>query len=172
MKIIITEEQFNNLINNEVFSIDYIISRFDATSDGDWYDVYPGYSKPIDDDEETMFISKENATKQAEYILDVFSSLPNPIPIYRTIKVANVNDVELEYPGESWSFSRESALEFGSHAGNNVLLSAFIDQTDVNWINTIDLFIIFSGNFESDDENEINIKDGSKIKDIQIFKYK
>ncbi len=163
-------EQHN--VNNDFLNVDYILSRIEYTNDGQWYDVYPGYKNEIDNYEETLFNSKDDAVKHAQFIIDVFNSLPNPIPIYRTIRVKDVKDVDVEYPGESWSFSKNSALEFGSHAGNNVLLSTYVDYHNVNWEKTIDLFILFSGNMDSDDENEINVLDETELKNIKIEKYK
>ena len=167
MKIIITEEQLDMVLDNRYFNEEYLLSRFLSTNDGAFYDVYPGYSEPEDSDEETMFETKENAIRHVKFIIDVFGSLPNPIPIYRTIRVSTEKDIELEYPGEHWSFSKESAIQFGRHAGCNVLMSGLINKSDVDWVSTIDLFIIFSGNFDGDDENEINIKDEKKIFDLK-----
>lgn len=160
---LITENTYNEYLN-----VDYILSRMLATNEMSFYDVYPGYSEPEDEYEETMFFTKENAIRHAQFIIDVFDSLPNPIKIYRTLSVSNINNINLEYPGESWSFSKESALQFGSHINANVLLSAFVKKEDVDWKSTIDLFIMFSGNMDVDDENEINIKDESKIKNVKI----
>lgn len=138
-------------------------------------DLYPGYSISYfpnvdsEEDDDFYFETKEIAEEYADEILGLFEALPDPIPIYRTIKVGDIADIDLEYPGESWSFEKTSALNFGRHnIGANYLLSAKISKEDVNWKKTIKAYLDFSGGMVEDDENEIVVDDQEKIQDIVI----
>lgn len=148
---------------------------FEALADvflSEWYDIYPGYSQPVDEDEETFFNTEEQAINFASIVNETFESLPNPIPIYRTLYAKTEEDIDLEYLGESWSFVKESAIAFGSHNGSNYLISATIDKRYVNWEKTLKTFVIFSGTQDSDDENEIVVSDETKIDNIVVKQIK
>ncbi len=141
----------------------------------EWSDNYkdlsPGYSDPSDlnqYEEEYYFDSKENAEQHADLIIDMFDSLPDPIPVYRAISAKDRKDIDLEWPGESWSFDKNSATEFGSHNGSNFLLSAKVKKEDVNWVGSIKAYTLFSGTSTVDDENEIVVDDQEKLMDIEI----
>lgn len=138
----------------------------------DWYDLYPDYSKEFDEDEETMFNTEKDAENYANFVINMFNNLPNPIPIYRAIYAKEENDIDIDDPGESWSFYRESAISFGSHNSSNFLLSAFIDEQYVNWKESLNRFVVFTSGDDADDENEIVVADESKIKNIKIEKLK
>lgn len=135
----------------------------------DTYDLYPGYSEPLDDDEEYLYSSKDIAEKHAKSIIEIFDSLPNPIPIYRALMAKSEDDIDFDYIGESWSFIKDSAISFGSHNNSNLLISGLIDKDYVNWDETINRFILFSSGDE-DDENEIVVEDMNKIKVTRVEK--
>jgi hypothetical protein len=152
------QEVFDTILNNEF----------------NWYDLYPDYSEEFDEDEETMFQNKEKAEQYADYVILTFESLPNPIPIYRALYSKNINSIDLEYLGESWSMYKENAISFGSHNNSNFLIEATIDKKFVDWNETLKRFVIFSGAGDVDDENEIVVEDMTMIKNIKILplKYK
>lgn len=156
--------------------------NFDAKTIFDaipWYDanrdLYPGYSDEADVNkasDEYWFDSKEKAEQYAAELIDLFDSLPDPIPLYRAIKAKDEKDIDLEYPGESWSHSRESAYEFGTHNGSNFMLTAKVNKEDVNWAGTIKAYVLFSGSYSSEDENEIVVDDQENLMDVKIEKFK
>jgi len=132
-------------------------------------DLYPGYSdEPGDFTEETYYDTKEEAEEAANQIIDILSSLPNPIPVYRAIKANDRDDIDTEDLGESWSYDRDSAINFGSHNSSNFLLSGEVNKEDVNWTGTIKAYVIFSGGYSDDDENEIVVDDSNSIKNLKI----
>lgn len=132
-------------------------------------DLYPGYSDEEQDfTDEYYFETKEAAEQYADELIDLFDSLPDPIPVYRAIKAKSREDIDMEYLGESWSFDRASAISFGSRNGSNFLLSAEVSKEDVNWAGTIKVYTQFSGSFTDEDENEIVIDDQEAIKNIKI----
>jgi len=142
-------------------------------------DLYPGFSKSADQNkssDEYWFDSKAAACKYASRVIDLFRSLPNPIPIFRAIKADSIEAVDLEYAGESWSFDKTSAYNFGRRNGSNFMLTAKVYKRDVNWNGTIIAYVIFTdGGGSDDDENEITVDDQDKLLDIKIFpieKYK
>ena len=153
--------------NKKFLNKKYILDLLNSKIYFDYSDVYPNYSKTLEEDDDVMFSSKEKAVQHINFIIDVFNSLPNPIPIFRTLYAKNENEIDLEYLGESWSFEKENAISFGSHNGSNFLISALIDKKYVNWEETIKRFVIFSGG-DGDDENEIVVDEQSKIKNIEI----
>lgn len=119
-----------------------------------WPGENPDYESEYPDD--TRWKSKENAYEDINRILQFFESMPEPIPVYRTVKVKDISEVDLENPGESWSYDKESALNFArNQAGGNVLLSGFIKAEHVNWKSTLKAYFEFSEGFDSYDENEI-----------------
>ena len=153
------------------FSADFIFDRIDWESSYD--DLYPGYSRD-DEFDDTYFFTKEQALNYVEIVNSVFGSLPNPIPIYRSIYISSGDDsdIDLENPGIYWSMYRDSAIQFGSHIDANFLLSASIGHDDVDWSQTIKTYNEFSSGDDIDDENEITISDESAIKNIKIERLK
>jgi hypothetical protein len=160
-----------NILNEHINDkVEYILDKMKDNYEA--YDLYPGYSEPLDDDEDFVYNTKEIAEKDAEMIIDMFDSLPNPIPVYRSLMVKSEDDIDFDYIGESWSFRKDSAISFGSHNGSNFLISGLIDKDYVNWDETINRFILFSSGGDDDDENEIVIKDMDKIKIIGVKELK
>lgn len=97
--------------------------------------------------------------------------MPNPLTIYRSIKIKDLSDIDYEWLGESWSFDKQSAINFAhNQAGGNVLLIGRTKFENVDWQNTLKLFYQFSGAFDEYDENEINIIDPSEIYDVKTEK--
>lgn len=143
---------------------------FDAVEwQGNYSDLYPGYSdEPADFTDETYYDSKEEAEQVADGIIDIFDSLPNPIPIYRAIHAKDRNDIDTDELGESWSYERDSAINFGSHNGSNFLLSGEVAKEDVNWAGSIKAYVLFSGGYSDEDENEIVVDDSSAVKNLKI----
>lgn len=164
MKYILTRE---NLSKNwePKFKIEEVL---DSIEIGDWYDLYPGYSREIDEDEECYFSTKDKAIQYANEVIDIFTSLPNPIPIYRSLKVKSKEDIDYEFLGESWSYRKESAINFGKRIGANVLLSAFVYKKDVEWGATLRVYHVFSGGYTDEDEDEIVIDDNSAIFNVKV----
>jgi hypothetical protein len=167
-KIILEVLQVKMFTQDDIFNS--ITNSFDFNSG--WYDLYPGYIKPFDENEETMFSTKEKAEQFANETADFFESIPNPIPIFRALRANSIEDIELEYPGESWSLYRKNAIAFGSHNGSNYLLSAFIQKQFVDWQETLNRFILFSMGGDGDDEMEIVVEDETEIKNIKIEEIK
>jgi len=139
-----------------------------------YHDLYPGYDPDIefDEDEEYYYNSKEDAYRAANGLLEIHNSLENPIPIYRTIRVNSLEDIDYEYLGESWSLNRNSAIVFGGRADANVLLSAKTPYDNVDWKSTIKLWFIFSGDYTDDNEDELVIIDSDRLIDVKAEKIK
>jgi hypothetical protein len=133
--------------------------------------LYPGYDPFHDNthEEDYYFRSKEEAYREVNELLDFFSSLPEPIPIYRTIKVKGINDIDLNYLGDSWSYSREGAINFAkNHAGGNYLLKATTLFSNVDWKETLRLHYQFSVGYDAYDEMELRILDPSEVDSLEI----
>ena len=147
-------ETFENDNINE-FTIDDVFSLIDYS---EYKNLYPNY---LNDDNEYSddykFDSKEQAYSYANNILDIFNSFDDVIIIYRCIHVNKLEDIDYSHLGDCWSFEKSSALEFGSHNNSNVLLIGKIKHKDVNWKESIKCYIQMSGNYSSDDENELNV---------------
>lgn len=146
---------------------------FDMIDYHDSYrDLYPNYSDVVNEyEDEYYFPTKETAYKNINETLNFFNSLPNPIPIYRSIKVESMEDVDFDYLGDSWSFDRESAINFAENqALGNVLFSAKTNFDNVDWDKTVELWYEFSGSFDGYDENAIYTIDSDKIFDVEAGK--
>lgn len=154
------------------FSADFIFDRIDWQSSYD--DLYPGYSMDEYEVDDTYFYTKEQALNYVGIVNSVFGSLPNPIPIYRSVYISsgNESDIDLDDPGIYWSMYKDSAIQFGSHIDANFLMSAEVDHSGVDWSQTIKTYNEFSGGDDIDDENEITIADESAIKNIKIERLK
>lgn len=132
-------------------------------------DLYPGFSQTENKfTDEYFFDTKKQADEYAKDLIDLFTSLPDPIAIYRCIKAKSEHDIDLEMPGESWSYEKQSALNFGNRNNSNFLLSAAVYKKDVNWQGTFKAYTLFSGNFSDDDEHEIVVDDWTALKNIKI----
>jgi len=134
----------------------------------EWNDkLYPEKNQ----DGDYLFSTKRKFIDFAYDIIDLFDSFPEEFPIYRSIKVKSIEDIDMDYLGESWSFDLESARNFGFQNGSNIILSAIINSNNVNWEESLKRYLIFSpGDF--DDENEIVVNNTNKLKNITINKIK
>lgn len=135
-------------------------------------DLYPNYSDDENEyGEDYYFSTKEDAYNNVNGTLEFFNTLPNPIPIYRSIKVKSLDDIKYDWLGDSWSFDKQSAINFANNqAGGNVLLSAKTKFDNVDWNDTLKLWYIFSDGFDEYNENEIKIIDSDKLFDIEAKK--
>lgn len=166
-------EQVNNTISKYFPNIG--LKTEDVFEMIDYYDsfidLYPNYSEDNEYGDDYYFPTKEDAYNDINETLDYFNSLPNPIPIFRSLKVKSVEDINFDYLGDSWSFDKQSAINFANNqAGGNVLLNAKTKFDNVDWNNTIQLYYEFSKSYDGYDENEINVIDSDEIFDIKIEK--
>lgn len=145
---------------------------FDMIDYHDSYrDLYPNYSDENEYESDYYFPTIQDAYNDVNETLEFFNSLPNPIPIYRSIKVKSMDDINYKWLGDSWSFDKKSAIDFAKNqAGGNVLLIAKTKFDNVNWNATVKLWYQFSRNYDAYDENEINIIDSDEIFDIKTEK--
>ena len=134
---------------------------------GAFHDLYPGHAYPPDDNADYRFESEEKARQYANEIREVFAGLPDSFEIYRAIWVEQGREADLEYPGISWSLHKENALTFGSHNNSNVLLTATIEKTNVDWSKTIAAFSEYTSMFDGDDEWEIVPLEQSQLRDVR-----
>ena len=146
-----------------------VIDFLSNDNDGD---LYPGYSHEIIDDDNYLFQSKEYLDSYVDEIIEIFDSFPKEFPIYRSIYVKSEENINWDNLGESWSFDFESAKQFGRHNGSNIILSAFVNENNVDWVETLRRYLIFSGNQEEDDEHEIVVIDTDELKDIKATPFK
>lgn len=130
--------------------------------------LYPGYDGHDNEyGDDYYFRNRQEAMQAAQEILHVFESLPEPIPIFRAISAKSTQDIDPDW-GESWSFRRESALEFGVHAGCNYLLSGLIRKADVNWRETVHLYVVNSYGRWGEAEDEIVVPSAQKIMNYRV----
>lgn len=161
----VLSESFEEIGNTSIEEVFDLIEYADS-----FRDLYPGYSEEENEyEEEYYFLSKEAAYEEVESVIGLFRSLPNPIPIYRAIRVKSLEDIDYDYIGDSWSFEKQSALNFAKiQNGGNVLLSAFIDKSGVDWKETLRNFFHFSRFPDEGSEDEIKVEDFNKIRDIKV----
>lgn len=134
-------------------------------------DLYPGYNTEFENEyaEDYYFPTKEKAYEEVTDLINFFKSLPNPIPIFRTIRVNSLDEIRLDYLGDSWSYEKQSALNFASnHNGGNVLLSAYIPKDSVDWKATLKNHFLFSDEMDDFNEDEIKVDDFDKIQDLKV----
>lgn len=82
-----------------------------------------------------------------------------------------MDDINYDWLGDSWSFDKQSAINFAENqAGGNVLLIGKTKFDNVDWNNTIKLWYQFSRTYNGYDENEINIINSDEIFDIKTEK--
>ncbi len=168
---VIVENSTNESLNKYFPNID--LNTEDVFNLIDYHDsyinLYPEYDEYENEyGEDYYFPTKEDAYNDVNSTLNFFSGMPNPIPIFRTIKVKSLDDIDYGYLGDSWSFDKESAINFAKNqAGGNVLLSAKTNFDNVNWNNTLDVYYKFSDrDFNNEAENEITIMDSDNLIDV------
>lgn len=150
-----------NLKTEDVFNmIDY---------HGSYKNLYPNYDEDNNEyEDDHYFSSKEEAYEDINSTLEFFDSLPNPLTIYRTIKVKSLDYIDYDNLGESWSYEKQSAIDFANNqARGNVLIIAQTNSDNVDWPSTIELYYQFSRSYDGYDENEIRIIDSDKLFNIQ-----
>jgi hypothetical protein len=142
--------------------------------DGVYEDIYPGYEVNPEDyynesEPEFCYPDKETAYKEVAGAIQMFESMPDPIPIWRTIKVDSPEKINLEMPGDSWSYSKEGALNFAkNHALGNVLLHALCPKDNVNWPETLSDHFAFTeyNDIDGTAEEEIRVEREWELKNI------
>lgn len=145
----------------------------------DWIDyhdnyinLYPNFDEYDNEyGEDYYFPSEEDAYNYVNDALALYNNLPNPLTIYRTIKVKSLNDINYDYLGDSWSYDKQSAINFANnHGGGNVLLIGETTFDNIDWEETIKLHFQFSTGMNFYDENEVNIIDSDKITNVKAEK--
>lgn len=134
-------------------------------------DLYPGYNPEFENEhaEDYYYPSKEKAYEEVGHVLHFFINLPNPIPIYRAIQVKSLEDIRYDYLGDSWTYERQSALDFAeNHNGGNVLISAMVTKDNVDWKATLKNNFLFSEGMDNFDENEIKVEDTDLLIDVKV----
>jgi hypothetical protein len=165
---------FENFNYNIQDSLDYeeIFSKIYSDVIDSYINIFPEYGDDNEYGDDYKFESRDKAIEYIDNLIDMFDTLPNPIPIYRCISAKSEEDIDLEYGGESWSYEKQCALNFGSRNGSNYLLEGLIDKQHVNWLKTILVYLEFSENYTDEDENEIVVEEQTEIKNIKIIKLK
>lgn len=171
--------KFKNIIKNIIKeSQDIGISVDDVYKMIDYYDnyidLYPGYSNDENDNgEDYFFRSEKDAYEYVDNLIYQFNSLPNPITVYRSVYLKSVDQLRTgEDLGESWSYMKESALEFGTHAGCNYLLSGVIDKKYIAWEDSVKLHFQFSMDGDSESEHEVVVYYPENIHNLKVDKIK
>lgn len=156
-------------------SIDEVLSMMDdvRSYSGSFDDLFKGYSKQPEEDDEYEYDSEEKARDFAQLVLDILGDLPDPTPIYRAIKAESVESIDKGSLGESWAFEKNAALEFGSHNGSNYLLQALAPRDAINWFESANRFCENSRDpFSGEAEMELVVSDESRLFDLEIYQIK
>lgn len=116
------------------------------------------------DYEDGLFSSTEHAEEFIRDVASLFSAMQQKpvLTLYRSIKIDSLDDLDLDYLGESWSWLKESALEFGSHAGANYLLVANVPRESIDWHESVRRFLENSS-LSAIGEEELVVLDESAI---------
>ena len=154
--------------------VDKILEILHERFGDSYYDLYPDYSKPKNnkDVESFAFKSKRAAFEEAEQVYDLFCSLPDPIPLYRTVSAVSKESIDLAVPGYHWSFNRASALNFASLtlSGQIFLLSCYAPKSSVHWGATLRNYLEYSGEGLAEAEDEITLESNRDLIDVKIEK--
>lgn len=148
---------------------DYLFGLIDYSS---FYDLYPGYSVKTIEGGDYYFNTKKQAIEWARIVKDIFESFPSEIKIYRTIYLKNIESLRSDNLGESWSWEKDSVVEFGVHAGNNYILSGVVNHNNIDWKQSVESFVVNSSDpFSNESENELYIPYAEEVvKDLRIEK--
>lgn len=166
-------EALNNISNKIGLSTEDVFNFIEYHDS--YRDLYPNNNPEYENkyEEDYYFQSKEQAYKEVNNLLNFFNNLPNPIPVYRTIKVKSLQDIKYDYLGDSWSWDKNSAINFAkNHAGGNVLLIGLATFDNVDWKETLRNHFHFSREDDNDSENELKISDPEQIKELKVIKLK
>jgi hypothetical protein len=158
-------------------TLESVVEIIESQEIGSYTDLYPGFYHEIDDsmsyeDGDYMYDSRENVLHEAELIHGMFSSLPNPIPIWRALYLKQPDMLDVKNLGESWSIDMKSAINFGNHNNSNYLLKALLPLNAVDWRETVKRYVIFSSFASGDAEDELVVEDESAIYELEMFEIK
>jgi len=143
----------------------------------EWHDIYrnlyPGYDNDSyinEYEDDYYFDTKEQAIETVENIIGIFESLKSTplIPIYRAMHVKSIDDLDMEFLGDFWSWELDSAKEFGSKVGANIIIHALTPPNNVDWDISIKSYLAYSLGMNSDSEEELFIKDSIPLKVLKI----
>jgi hypothetical protein len=124
-------------------------------------DIYEELITTLDVNTDDL-LDEDKYKRESKEIYDVFEELYKlvEINIYRAIKSKSIENIDLEDPGDYWSWSKESAISFSERVNKgNFLLKGKIKSQDVKWWNSIKSYIQFShfhDPYESENELTVN----------------
>lgn len=131
------------------------------------------------EDDESDYDADNYHRRVAGEILDHLGGIYNHgenIPVYRCV---NAEDVDLDEwaIGESWSAYLDSAKEFGSRElgvplNKLKIISGLVPRGNVNWDESANRYVQFSGSGNDDSEFELVIPSGNIILDVKVEPYK
>lgn len=138
-----------------------------TTWQDNYYDLYPGYSKPEDKSQECYWDTKEKAISGAQDLIDFFS-FSNPANVYRVVHAESEEDIDTESPGSHWTITADDAIRI---AGESLSLSkpwfvlhGKVKLRDIDWNTTLDQ------QFNNPDEYEVYIPHDERVKVVEIKK--
>jgi hypothetical protein len=137
--------------------------------------LYPGYSQsPSKFNDDFRFESQDQAEGYADEVLDIFRDLADngTVVLYRSIAAESEEDIDKEMLGEHWSWEEVSARNFADNnlwGGDSVfLVTAATSPNNIDWERSVNAYLQFSGNYSSDDENELVVIDESLLEIVNI----
>jgi hypothetical protein len=110
----------------------------------------------------------ERITESTDYCQVSSDSLVNkvvfPLTVYRGIEVANKEDIDLNELGTCWTTEKDAAIAYWSEGlvDPYIVTAQILDKNDVDWYSTL------KARKRYPDEEEITIKDTTKVKVISI----
>lgn len=149
---------------------DVLAAVASAVHDSNLYDVYPGYEHEPSDDpyHEYFFETKMDAQRFARQTADHFKAFPRWITVYRALDIpsGNPDDIYGDW-GESWSYERDAALDFGERADANFLLTGEVQDSNVDWPETLRRYIEFTVQ-QTEGEYELVVESPTKIRNVTV----
>ena len=146
---------------------DTSLTPFDEVMDiaKDSYDRSGGmdYDPEEGEDEESKYAVVQDAVDCIYGEMDAQLKSKGTVTVYRALSAKEAKDIRMDYLGESWSLYEDTAIEFGSHNGSNLLKAeAGLDAIDLErtWE--------AAGACADLDEYEVCIEDTDRLRDLQI----
>jgi len=144
---------------------------------GPFHGLYPGAEDDMENGEGIYpFTSEEDAEEQITAICQKFASFENPFPVWRSINVDKLTDIQRnDLVGNSWTFDHDSAISFGSSLwgdSGNTILKAECPFDAVDWVETISRYIQDNNDetkFNDDfNENEIFVETPGRLINVEV----
>lgn len=165
---------FDEYLKNNDVTIRSLASEYGLYEPNDYVNQFGDLIDAGDFEDEYDYLSAWEE-KFEEIIKDRFKDLerryerlPSKVILYRSVRLKELSKLDRNNLGVYWTDNYDSAQSYASHGriGDDFIIKAEVPKADIDWDfsikNNLNLFF-------GDGEQEINVKDNTNVKVLDVF---